>query len=131
MGKLKRFLPAAGLIALCALIFSLRLHTYDEPLERDLTTYAVIAHETMGKPKSYSARPPETLVAFARITAHYFTNAAWLEEDQLLRDGRAATRGLCKTLGIRMDGRWLHADDKQHLGVPASGAFRSVHKLRQ
>ncbi|MBV8996221.1 MAG: prolyl aminopeptidase [Pseudonocardiales bacterium] len=47
---------------------------------------AVIAHETMGSPTSYSDRPPEKLVAFARITAHYFAHAAWLEEGQLLRD---------------------------------------------
>src|SRR5207237_10441068 len=69
MGKLKTFLPAAGLIALCALIFSLRLHTYDEPLERDLTTYAVIAHEMLNGKNLYSDlwdhKPPAIHVTYA------------------------------------------------------------------
>src|SRR5881398_3324490 len=69
MGKLKRFLPAAALIGLCALIFSLRLHTYDEPLERDLTTYAVIAHEMLNGKNLYSDfwdhKPPAIHVTYA------------------------------------------------------------------
>jgi len=63
MGKLKRFLPAAGLIALCALIFSLRLHTYDEPLERDLTTYENVARiEAMADEVGPGARRRTPLV---------------------------------------------------------------------
>ena len=69
MGKLKRFLPAAALIGLCALIFSLRLHTYDEPLERDLTTYAVIAHQMLNGKSLYSDlwdhKPPAIYVTHA------------------------------------------------------------------
>src|SRR2546430_7116263 len=69
MGKLKRFLPAAALIGLCALIFSLRLHTYDEPLERDLTTYAVIAHQMLNGKSLYSDlwdhKPPAIHVTYA------------------------------------------------------------------
>ena len=47
MGRLRKLLPVAAVIALCGVIFMLRLHSYDEPLERDLTTYAVIAHEEL------------------------------------------------------------------------------------
>jgi 4-amino-4-deoxy-L-arabinose transferase-like glycosyltransferase len=81
MGKLKRFLPAAGLIALCALIFSLRLHTYDEPLERDLTTYAVIAHEMLNGKNLYSDlwdhKPPAIHVTYAaaELIAGYGRNS--------------------------------------------------------
>lgn len=69
MGKLIKFLPAAVLVGLCALIFSLRLHTYDEPLERDLTTYAVIAHEMLNGKDLYSDlwdhKPPAIHVTYA------------------------------------------------------------------
>src|SRR5436190_11510735 len=69
MGKLKRFLPAGVLVGLCVLIFSLRLHTYNEPLERDLTTYAVIAHEMLNGKNLYSDlwdhKPPATHVTYA------------------------------------------------------------------
>jgi 4-amino-4-deoxy-L-arabinose transferase-like glycosyltransferase len=69
MGKLKELLPVAALIGLCALIFSLRLHTYNEPLERDLTTYAVIAHEMLNGKNLYSDlwdhKPPATHVTYA------------------------------------------------------------------
>src|SRR2546430_7728480 len=81
MGKLKRFLPAAGLIALCALIFSLRLHTYNEPLERDLTTYAVIAHEMLNGKNLYSElwdhKPPAIHVTYAaaELIAGYGRNS--------------------------------------------------------
>src|SRR5437016_9497431 len=69
MGKLKRFLPAGALVGLCVLIFSVRLHTYNEPLERDLTTYAVIAHEMLNGKNLYSDlwdhKPPATHVTYA------------------------------------------------------------------
>ncbi|TMR98312.1 prolyl aminopeptidase [Nonomuraea basaltis] len=52
---------------------------------------ALISQETNGKPGSYSDRPPDALLAFVRICAHYFSNAAWLEEGVLLREaGRLA-----------------------------------------
>jgi proline iminopeptidase len=52
---------------------------------------AVISTEPNGKPNAYSDRPPDGLLAFVRIAAHYFSNGAWLEEGQLLRDaGRLA-----------------------------------------
>jgi proline iminopeptidase len=52
---------------------------------------AVISLEPNGKPNAYSDRPPDALLAFVRIAAHYFSHGAWLEEGQLLRDaGRLA-----------------------------------------
>ncbi|MFJ9434307.1 prolyl aminopeptidase [Streptomyces sp. NPDC101490] len=46
---------------------------------------AVIAHEALGHPGTYSDRPDDALVAFVRLCAHYFTNDAWLDDGQLLR----------------------------------------------
>ncbi|MFI7636708.1 prolyl aminopeptidase [Nonomuraea sp. NPDC049400] len=52
---------------------------------------AVISAEPNGKKNAYSNRPTEALHAFVRICAHYFSNAAWLEEGVLLREaGRLA-----------------------------------------
>ncbi|MFC4122140.1 prolyl aminopeptidase [Nonomuraea zeae] len=52
---------------------------------------AVISLEVNGKPNAYSDRPSDALLAFVRICAHYFSNAAWLEEGVLLREaGRLA-----------------------------------------
>src|SRR5437588_1283861 len=69
MGKLKKALPIAALVGLCGVIFLLRLHTYDEPLERDLTTYAVIAHEMLNGKNLYTDlwdhKPPATHVTYA------------------------------------------------------------------
>jgi proline iminopeptidase len=47
---------------------------------------AVISLEPHGKPNAYSDKPADGQLAFVRICAHYFSHAAWLEEDQLLRD---------------------------------------------
>jgi hypothetical protein len=45
----------AALLAACVVVLALqRLHTYDEPLERDLTTYAVVGHEMLRGRKLYS-----------------------------------------------------------------------------
>jgi proline iminopeptidase len=52
---------------------------------------AVISAEPNGRRNSYSNRPPDALLAMARICAHYFSNGAWLAEGALLRDaGRLA-----------------------------------------
>jgi proline iminopeptidase len=52
---------------------------------------AVISLESNGTPGAYSDRPPDALLAFVRIAAHYFSHGAWLEEGALLRDaGRLA-----------------------------------------
>ncbi|MEV6335484.1 prolyl aminopeptidase [Nocardia vinacea] len=47
---------------------------------------AVIAHETLGSPGQYSGKPDDAMLAFVRICTHYFANAAWLDDRQLLRD---------------------------------------------
>jgi proline iminopeptidase len=47
---------------------------------------AVISQESNGAPGSYSARIDDERLAFVRICAHYFSNGAFLEEGQLLRD---------------------------------------------
>ncbi|WP_067685931.1 prolyl aminopeptidase [Nocardia jejuensis] len=47
---------------------------------------AAIAHETLGAPGQYSAKPDAALLAFVRICTHYFAHGAWLEDDQLLRE---------------------------------------------
>ena len=69
MDKLNKPLPVAALAGLCALIFFLRLHTYDEPLERDITIYAVIAHEMLDGKALYSDlwdhKPPAIYVTYA------------------------------------------------------------------
>jgi proline iminopeptidase len=52
---------------------------------------AVISQEVNGKPNAYSDRPADAVMAMVRICAHYFSNAAWLEEGVLLRNaGRLA-----------------------------------------
>jgi len=82
--KLKRLLPVAALVGLCALIFALRLHTYNEPLERDLTTYAVIAHEMLEGKSLYSDlwdhKPPAIHVTYAaaELVAGYGRNSIFL-----------------------------------------------------
>lgn len=45
---------------------------------------ATISLDPDGNPGAYSDRPPELLLARARICAHYFGHGAWLEEGELL-----------------------------------------------
>src|SRR5882724_4479596 len=84
IGKFKKILPIAALVGLCVLIFSLRLHTYNEPLERDLTAYAVIAHEMLHGKNLYSDlwdhKPPATYVTYAAAEwiAGYGRNSIFL-----------------------------------------------------
>ncbi|MEV6977771.1 prolyl aminopeptidase [Kitasatospora sp. NPDC093806] len=72
--------------------YSRLLNSPDEAVRRkaalDWATWedAVIAHESLGKPNAYTDRPSDALMAFTRITAHYFSHRAFLEEDQILRD---------------------------------------------
>jgi proline iminopeptidase len=47
---------------------------------------AVISQEPHGIPNAYTDRPPAAQLAFVRICAHYFSNAAWFEEGVLLRN---------------------------------------------
>jgi proline iminopeptidase len=52
---------------------------------------AVLSLEPGGKPNPASDRPPEAMLAFARLCAHYFSHGAWLAEGALIRDaGRLA-----------------------------------------
>jgi 4-amino-4-deoxy-L-arabinose transferase-like glycosyltransferase len=84
MDKLNKTLPATALFGLCALILCLRLHTYNEPLERDVTTYAVIAHEMLGGRALYSDlwdhKPPAIHVTYAaaEVIAGYGRNSIFL-----------------------------------------------------
>jgi proline iminopeptidase len=64
-----------------------------DPMVRDAAAQAwvtwedaVISAEPTGTPGTYSARNGAARNAFVRICAHYFSNAAWLEEGQLIRD---------------------------------------------
>jgi len=47
---------------------------------------AVVSQEPGGVPGMYSDREIDAQIAFVRICAHFFSNGAWLEEDQLLRN---------------------------------------------
>ena len=76
---------------------------------------AVISLEPNGKPNAYSDRPPDGLLAFVRIAAHYFAHGAWLEEGALLRDAArlAGIPGLLLhgrlDLGSPLDTAWALA----------------------
>ncbi|MGV9264845.1 prolyl aminopeptidase [Kitasatospora sp. NPDC003701] len=109
---------------------------------------AVIAHESLGKPNAYSDRPSDALMAFTRITAHYFAQDAFLEDGQLLRDaGR-----LAGIPGVLIHGRldlgsplrtawelakaWPDAEltviqESGHTGSPAMGAavFAAIERF--
>ena len=84
MDRLRRNWPAAILIALGVVILCSRVHTYREPLERDLTTYAVIAHEMLNGKKLYSDlwdhKPPAIHVTYAaaEVIAGYGRNSIFL-----------------------------------------------------
>ena len=75
MSATSRFPAAAAgvLVVLAALIAAERLHTYDEPLERDITTYAVIGHELLAGRRLYSDlwdhKPPAVHATFAAAEA--------------------------------------------------------------
>jgi len=84
MDQLSKRWSVVILIALCCVIFCSRLHTYDEPLERDLTTYAVIAHEMLNGKNLYSDlwdhKPPAIHVTYvaAELIAGYGRNSIFL-----------------------------------------------------
>src|SRR5690349_11314852 len=78
--RLNRWCIAAVLGALAVLIVLARWHTYSEPLERDITTYAVIAHQILeGKllyTELFDHKPPavHTTYAAAELIAGYGRN---------------------------------------------------------
>jgi proline iminopeptidase len=61
----------------------------------------VLSLEPNGKPNPYSDRPREDLLAFVRITTHYFSSGAWLDEGALL----TGARRLAGTPGVLIHGR--------------------------
>jgi proline iminopeptidase len=99
---------------------------------------AVIAHEALGNPGQYSAKPDRAKQAFVRICTHYFAHNAWLDDEQLLRNA-LQLRGIP---GVLIHGRldlsgplltawelsqaWPDAqlkviEDSGHTGSPAMG----------
>jgi hypothetical protein len=61
--------PLLILAALCVCIAIMRMHTYNEPFERDITSHAVIAHEMLAGRQLYSdlwdSKPPAIFVTYA------------------------------------------------------------------
>jgi 4-amino-4-deoxy-L-arabinose transferase-like glycosyltransferase len=80
----KQCFPLAILMGLCLLIILARTHTYNEPLERDLTTYAVIAHEMLNGRELYSElwdhKPPGVHLTYAaaEVVTGYGLNSIYL-----------------------------------------------------
>ncbi len=68
-----RYLPVIVLVALAIFIAVLRLHTYNEPFERDITSHAVIAHEMLAGRQLYcdlwDSKPPAIFVTYALADA--------------------------------------------------------------
>ncbi|MFE0461641.1 prolyl aminopeptidase [Kitasatospora sp. NPDC058965] len=99
---------------------------------------AVISGEPHGIPGMYSDRDADAQIAFVRICAHFFSNGAWLDPDQLLRNahrlagipavlvhGRYDMGGPPQTaweLAKAWPGARLHIiDDAGHIGNDAAG----------
>ena len=49
---------------------------------------AAIAHEALGNPGQYSAKPDAAKLAFVRICTQYFAHNAWLADEQMLRNAQ-------------------------------------------
>ncbi len=64
-----RYVSLIILAVLCLFIAVLRVHTYNEPFERDITSHAVIAHELLAGRSLYSdlwdSKPPAIFVTYA------------------------------------------------------------------
>ncbi|BAP55022.1 hypothetical protein THII_0725 [Thioploca ingrica] len=81
---LKKHFPLTILISLGLLIALARFHTYDEPFERDLMTYAVMAHEMLAGRELYSdlwdIKPPGIYLTYAaaELIAGYGPNSIYL-----------------------------------------------------
>ena len=99
--------PASALLAMFAVIVVLRLHTYNEPLERDLTTYAIIAHEMLdGKPlytDLWDHKPPAIHVTYAaaELIAGYGRSSIFLMNVA----AAAVTLVACYFAGTALTGR--------------------------
>jgi len=81
---LKKHFPLTILISLGLLIALARFHTYDEPFERDLMTYAVMAHEMLAGRELYSdlwdIKPPGIYLTYAaaELIAGYGPSSIYL-----------------------------------------------------
>jgi proline iminopeptidase len=73
---------------------------------------AVVSLEPNARPNVYSDRPPDALIAFVRICSHYFAHAAWLGEEELLRNAHR----LASIPGVIIHGRL-------DLSCPIQGAW--------
>ncbi|MEV7926963.1 prolyl aminopeptidase [Kitasatospora sp. NPDC088779] len=119
--EFRNFLPAADRDGDLVAAYSRLLNNQDETVRRAAANAwatwedAVIAHEALGKPNAYSDRPTDALMAFTRITAHYFAHHAFLADGQLLRDAGRLT-------GI--PGELIHG--RLDLGSPLDTAWRLV-----
>ncbi|MGW5517853.1 prolyl aminopeptidase [Nocardia africana] len=97
---------------------------------------AVIAHESLGRPGQYSAKPDTAMLTFVRICTHYFAHAAWLDEGVLLRaagrlagipgdlihgrlDLSAPLETAWELAKVWPDARLHVIDDSGHTGSPA------------
>lgn len=69
LARLREKMVIPALAAFALVIFFARLHTYNEPLERDVTTYGVIAHEMLKGRSLYSDlwdhKPPGVHISYA------------------------------------------------------------------
>jgi len=81
---LLKYIPFFFLCFFSLVIIIVRLHTYNEPLERDLTEYAVFAHEMLHGRELYSdlwdQKPPAIFITYAigEIIAGYGHRAVFL-----------------------------------------------------
>jgi len=84
VGRASRLITATVVALLTVIIMVARLHTYDEPLERDLATYAVIAHGLRDGRALYSDlwdhKPPAIHVTYwaAEVVAGFGPGSVYL-----------------------------------------------------
>ncbi|MER7578679.1 prolyl aminopeptidase [Kitasatospora sp. NPDC097691] len=107
--EFRDFLPAADRDGDLLAAYSRLLDSPDETVRRAAANAwatwedAVISHEALGKPNAYTDRPSDALIAFTRITAHYFSHGAFLEGGQLLRDAGRLTGIPAELIHGRLD----------------------------
>jgi proline iminopeptidase len=96
-----------------------RLTGHPDPAVREKATAdwstwedAVLAWETKGEVKPFSGAPPLAQLALVRTAAHYFSNGAFLEDDQLVREAHR----LAGIAGVMIHGRF-------DMSAPVEGAW--------
>ena len=129
-----------------------RLMEHPDPLVRERAAHdwsawedTVVSLEPNAKPNAYSDKSPAALLAFVRITTHFLSNAAWLEEGALIRDAAqlAGIPGVLvhgrHDLSCPLDTAWelarawpgaelIVAEDGGHQGSPTKRAAK-LHAL--